>query len=591
MSRWGRAFVWAITGIVAAWFAVLPAPASVVQSSFAGGDPQGDRGAGVALNPVSGDVYVVGESSSSNFPGADHGPNGSSDPFVTRFSGDLRTLTRTVLFGGSNTQLGEAACAVAIDPQSGDVVVVGDTDATDFPGTSGGYQSKAAGGGDVFVARFTAALDLEQATYLGGTSLDSCNDVLIEPTTGDVLVLGVGSPDFPGTAGGLRPVATPPTADIFVSRLSADLRTLRQSTFLGGSNLDLPGAFAIHPLTGELVVTGSSFSQDFPPGVSGLGFVALMNTGLTELHHVTRFGGSDPRGLAFDPGSGDIYVTGDDTVGVIDGTAGGAQSTPGGGDDGFAARFLSDGTFKQATFIGGSGFDRADSIIVDPPSGDVLVWGDAQSTDLPGVATGFQPIFGGSVDGYVVRFNAALTVRKQATYVGGTGSEQAYGMVRDPHSGDFYVTGWGGDTNFPGISGGADPVGGAQDAVVVRLTIDLGPGAAGPTPSFTVTVARSPTGTPTATSFPTQSATASATASASATGAATATTGPTTRVGDCNGDGAVTIGELITGVNIALGVFQVNACTAMDANRDGQIKVNELVLAVGAALQGFPGSL
>ena len=56
--------------------------------------------------------------------------------------------------------------------------------------------------------------------------------------------------------------------------------------------------------------------------------------------------------------------------------------------------------------------------------------------------------------------------------------------------------------------------------------------------------------------------------------------------GDCNGDGAVAINELISSVNIALGNSAVSACTACDINGDGSISVNELVSAVNKLLNG-----
>jgi hypothetical protein len=54
--------------------------------------------------------------------------------------------------------------------------------------------------------------------------------------------------------------------------------------------------------------------------------------------------------------------------------------------------------------------------------------------------------------------------------------------------------------------------------------------------------------------------------------------------GDCDGDGIVTINELILGVNIALGNLPVTACPAFDTNRDGQVSIDELIAAVNAAL-------
>jgi hypothetical protein len=57
-------------------------------------------------------------------------------------------------------------------------------------------------------------------------------------------------------------------------------------------------------------------------------------------------------------------------------------------------------------------------------------------------------------------------------------------------------------------------------------------------------------------------------------------------VGDCNGNGSVSINELIVGVNIALGTASSTACSAMDTNQDGRVTINELIAAVKSALDG-----
>ena len=44
-------------------------------------------------------------------------------------------------------------------------------------------------------------------------------------------------------------------------------------------------------------------------------------------------------------------------------------------------------------------------------------------------------------------------------------------------------------------------------------------------------------------------------------------------VGDCNGDEEVTINELLTGVNIALGNAPVESCPVFDANDDGEVTI------------------
>jgi hypothetical protein len=65
----------------------------------------------------------------------------------------------------------------------------------------------------------------------------------------------------------------------------------------------------------------------------------------------------------------------------------------------------------------------------------------------------------------------------------------------------------------------------------------------------------------------------------------------TTCVGDCNSDSQVTVDEILTMVNIALGTIPLTpACPAGDANNDGQITVDEILTAVNNALSGCPTS-
>src|SRR5512139_2519078 len=62
----------------------------------------------------------------------------------------------------------------------------------------------------------------------------------------------------------------------------------------------------------------------------------------------------------------------------------------------------------------------------------------------------------------------------------------------------------------------------------------------------------------------------------------------TTCPGDCNSDGAVTINELIVGVNIVLELEPVATCPAFDVSGDGVATVNEIILGVNASLNDCP---
>ena len=58
-------------------------------------------------------------------------------------------------------------------------------------------------------------------------------------------------------------------------------------------------------------------------------------------------------------------------------------------------------------------------------------------------------------------------------------------------------------------------------------------------------------------------------------------------VGDCDGDGMVTVDEILKMVSIALGA-PVDDCPAGDRDGDGEITVDEVLTAVTNALDGCP---
>lgn len=59
-------------------------------------------------------------------------------------------------------------------------------------------------------------------------------------------------------------------------------------------------------------------------------------------------------------------------------------------------------------------------------------------------------------------------------------------------------------------------------------------------------------------------------------------------LGDCDGEGSVGINELLTSLNIALGLAPVSRCAVCDDDHNGRLTVDELVAAVRNALNGCP---
>jgi hypothetical protein len=55
---------------------------------------------------------------------------------------------------------------------------------------------------------------------------------------------------------------------------------------------------------------------------------------------------------------------------------------------------------------------------------------------------------------------------------------------------------------------------------------------------------------------------------------------------DCNQDGASTIDELLACLNIALGLAGPPSCPTCDLNGDGSVSIDEVVAGVEAVLHG-----
>jgi hypothetical protein len=109
-----------------------------------------------------------------------------------------------------------------------------------------------------------------------------------------------------------------------------------------------------------------------------------------------------------------------------------------------------------------------------------------------------------------------------------------------------------------------------------------------PTGTFTLTPTNTATATPTVSSTVTRTSTptASPTATATTTETLTPTRTPIPCVGDCDGNGLVTINEIVRGVSIAFGGLDIASCRALDQNGTGEVSIFELINAVNNALYG-----
>ncbi len=397
---------------------------SLDQATYVGGN---SIDVATTLFVVGNEVFVAGDTFSTNFPGTAGGaqPNsgggGNSDGFVARLTLALTGLNQATYLGGSDVDR-----IRTLHASGSDVFVAGHTASTNFPGTAGGAQPSFAGGtidGDGFVARLNVALtSVSQATYLGGSGSDAASSLSVAGS--EVFVAGeTRSANFPATAGGAQPGYGGGGTDGFVARLNLALTTLNQATHLGGSNFDV--AYPVLVAGSDVFVAGYTSSSNFP------------------------------------------------------GTAGGAQPSYGGGaNDTFVARLnLGLTALNQATYLGGSDGDFIDPStpkVLFVTGSEVFVAATTASTNFPGTGGGAQPGHGGGLfDAYVARLDRTLTALNQATYLGGSASDvaSAFFVIGT----DVFVAGTTFSTDFPGTAGGAQGSagGGQNDSFVARMTYDL----------------------------------------------------------------------------------------------------------------------
>ena len=278
-------------------------------STYLGGSGESDSGSGIAVDSAR-NIYVTGQTDSSDFPNAINSSFGGQDAFMTKFSLSGEVLFSTYL-GGSDLDGGQG---IAIDSADNvNVYVVGSTHSSDFPKVNA-LDAELGGEEDAFVTRFSPEGSVLFSTYLGGSDEENGTSIAVDGD-GNICVTGnTDSSDFPNAInssfGG---------QDAFVTKFSSSSE-IRFSTYLGGSGeLDSGSDIAVDG-DGNIYVTGQTDSSDFPK-VNALD----AEVGGEKDAFVTRFspegavlfstylGGNDfdgGHGIAVDSAN-NIYVTGD----------------------------------------------------------------------------------------------------------------------------------------------------------------------------------------------------------------------------------------------------------------------------------------
>jgi len=474
---------------------------TLAYATYLGGS-LGDFPSAIAVDG-SGNAYITGSTESTDFPvtkGAYSTTLGSgySSAFVTKLNATGTALVYSTYLGGGADDTGATSTAIAVDP-SGNAYVAGTTYSSNFPVTSGAYQSAAGDDVSLFGASFLAKLNptgsgLVYSTYFGGDLPDFIYAVAVNPS-GDAYVTGQAeSGNFPVTQGVFQPNiggTAGISANAFATEFNAAGNALIYSTYLGGSNFD--GATgAVLDSAGNLYVTGKACSTDFPVTAGAIqatnnaaatdscnAFVSKINPTATALVYSTYLGGSVSDGanaIAVDP-SDNCYVTGFSFSSDFPVTTGTIQTTNKAAANQESNVFVSKlnpagNALIYSTYLGGSGFaaqsdyieygqgDTGTGIAVDA-LGDAYITGAADSANFPVTSTALQTTNryaqegkDGDAAAFLTELNPEGTVLLYSTYLAGSAGtgEEGYGIATDSY-GNPYLAGLSSSSNFPVTAG------------------------------------------------------------------------------------------------------------------------------------------
>jgi hypothetical protein len=363
--------------------------------------------------------------------------------FESSFAGALGYST--YLGGGGD----DRGYGIAIDG-SGNTYITGGTSSSDFPTTSGAFDTSY-NGGDVFVTKVdSTGTALVYSTYLGSGGDDRGYGIALD-SSGNVYITGLTySSDFPTTPGAFDTSYNGVYCDVFVSKLNASGTALVYSTYLGGGSSDVGSDIAIDS-SGNTYITGYTYS-DFPttPGAFDTSyngpedvFVSKLNASGTVLVYSTYLGAWDRDygyGIAVDS-SGNAYITGFTWSSNFPTTPGAFDISLDGLSNVFVTKLNASGTaLVYSTYLGG-GDDEGHDIAIDG-LGNAYITGYTRGGlgRFPTTPGAFDTSYNGSGDVFVTKLNASGTALVYSTYLGGGDYDEGWGIAIDV-SGNAYVSG------------------------------------------------------------------------------------------------------------------------------------------------------
>jgi hypothetical protein len=206
-----------------------PTGTSLLYSTFIGGSSD-DRCKSLAINN-SGEAFITGYTSSTNFPATWGVFKGSLEVFVSKVNSAGSGFVYSAIISGTNAEEGNS---IDIN-KNGQAFVTGYTFSADFPVTiPGDYK----GLKDAFVCRLNAAGNgLVYSRYIGGAKNDEGTSIVVSQKNEAFIAGTTGSETFPkvGNLGYELESGSQKELQVFMTVLSGDGATIKRSHLAGGS--------------------------------------------------------------------------------------------------------------------------------------------------------------------------------------------------------------------------------------------------------------------------------------------------------------------------------------------------------------------
>lgn len=309
----------ALGGSRNAFIAQFSTTGALLFSTYLGGGGP-DSGNAIAAD-AAGNVYVVGDTQSTNFPlllPLQKANAGAQDAFVAKISAAGKLVYSTYLGGSSN----DHGAAIAVD-STGSAYVAGGTLSPNFP-TQSALQAHLKGGSDAFITKLNqAGSTLVFSTYLGGsggsvTPPEQANAIAVDAQENIYVAGTANSTDFPVSASAVQ-LTLIGFNGAFVAKLSSTGSALTYSTLLGGSGQDTATGLVVDKF-GIAAVAGYSSSDDFPQSsaiqsvIGGYydGFITILNPAGSGYYFSSLLGGSgiDTIAAVVADSAANLYVVG-----------------------------------------------------------------------------------------------------------------------------------------------------------------------------------------------------------------------------------------------------------------------------------------